>query len=280
MTEVKEISSSLVKRNNRRIDQAEKELEELMKLEASQQEEAPVEPEVSEPTVPETEENLSPDEETWKKRFGDLRRHQQKTEKALKDEIESLKNSVPQNPPLPKTEEEVADWVSRFPDVAAIVETLADKKAKERDSDLEARLSQIEEMRDQIDLEKAETAILKIHPDFKEISQSDEFHTWADTQPKWIQDSLYDNADAKTVARSIDLYKLDKGIKKISPDKNAALSVNTRARVTPQENEKDSWYSESQISKMSDKEFSQKSEEIEKAQREGKFHYDISRKAR
>jgi hypothetical protein len=280
MTEVKEISSSLVKRNNRRIDQAEKELEELMKLEASQQEESPVEPEVSEPTVPETGENLSSDEETWKKRFGDLRRHQQKTEKALKDEIESLKNSVPQNPSLPKTEEEVADWVSRFPDVAAIVETLADKKAKERDSDLEARLSQIEEMRDQIDLEKAETAILKIHPDFKEISQSDEFHTWADTQPKWIQDSLYDNADAKTVARSIDLYKLDKGIKKISPDKNAALSVNTRARVTPQENEKDSWYSESQISKMSDKEFSQKSEEIEKAQREGKFHYDISRKAR
>ena len=280
MTEVKEISSSLVKRNNRRIDQAEKELEELMKLEASQQEENPVQPEVSEPTVPETEENLSPEEKTYQKRYSDLRRHQQKTEKALRDEIESLKNSVSQNPSLPKTEEEVADWVSRFPDVAAIVETLADKKAKERDSDLEARLSQIEEMRDQIDLEKAETAILKIHPDFKEISQSEEFHTWADTQPKWIQDSLYDNADAKTVARSIDLYKLDKGIKKISPDKNAALSVNTRARVTPQENEKDSWYSESQISKMSDKEFSQKSEEIEKAQREGRFHYDISRKAR
>jgi hypothetical protein len=200
MTEVKEISSSLVKRNNRRIDQAEKELEELMKLEASQQEENPVQPEVSEPTVPETEENLSPEEKTYQKRYSDLRRHQQKTEKALRDEIESLKNSVAQNPSLPKTEEEVADWVSRFPDVAAIVETLADKKAKERDSDLEARLSQIEEMRDQIELEKAETAILKIHPDFKEISQSGDLHTWAKTQPKWIQDSLYDNADAETVA--------------------------------------------------------------------------------
>jgi hypothetical protein len=43
--------------------------------------------------------------------------------------------------------------------------------------------------------------------------QDDTFHKWAEDQPKWVQDALYENTeDAKSVARVIDLYKVDQGI--------------------------------------------------------------------
>ena len=67
-----------------------------------------------------------------------------------------------------------------------------------------------------------------MHPDFIEIRQDDAFHTWAEAQPKWVQNALYENIDdAQSVARVIDLYKVDKGItnkKKAKPSEKAAAS--------------------------------------------------------
>ena len=43
-------------------------------------------------------------------------------------------------------------------------------------------------------------------------AESDTFHDWAEEQPKWVQDALYENADdPASVVRVIDLYKSDKG---------------------------------------------------------------------
>ena len=39
---------------------------------------------------------------------------------------------------------------------------------------------------------KAEAELMRIHPDFDEIRESDDFHNWADEQPMG-QDALYDN---------------------------------------------------------------------------------------
>ncbi len=56
--------------------------------------------------------------------------------------------------------------------------------------------------------EKAEAELMKIHPDFAEIRDSDDFHDWADEQPKWVQDALYENSeDARSAARAIDLIQ-------------------------------------------------------------------------
>ena len=79
-----------------------------------------------------------------------------------------------------------------------------------------------------------------MHPDFIEIRQDDTFHAWAKDQPKWVQDALYENMDdAKSVARVIDLYKVDKGIttkKSNTSDKAAASSVKTKgAQPEPDE---------------------------------------------
>ena len=63
-------------------------------------------------------------------------------------------------------------------------------------------------MRTQAKKEKAEVELLNIHPDFAQIREDDVFHSWAEEQPKWVQDALYENTDdAKSVARVLDLYK-------------------------------------------------------------------------
>lgn len=264
----------------RRVAETEKELADLMQPLQTTEEVA------KEEVVVQEDDNLSAEEKSFKKRYGDLRRHQQLKEKELQAKIDALEGQLRDAPTanLPKIEEDVNAWVEKYPDVAAIVENLADKKAKqrvnERDTEYDTRLKQVEEMRDNLTKEKAEAELMRLHPDFDEIRNADAFHDWAELQPKWVQNALYEDDDVVSTARAIDLYKMDKGIKKTSPDKNAAMSVNTRNRVTPQDDESSSWFSESQVKKMSDKEFTANLEAIEKAQRDGRFRYDLSQKAR
>ena len=97
-----------------------------------------------------------------------------------------------------------------------------------------------------------------------------------------MQDALYENTDdAKSVARVIDLYKVDAGIKtskKVSADKSAASSVKTRSSTKPEADQASKYLSESQVAKMSLKEYEKRQEEIFEAQRTGKFIYDMSKK--
>ena len=230
------------------------------------------------------EPKLSKEEESFKKRYGDLRRHMQEKEQEYKLELEKVKAQLDKSTKnelvLPKSEEEITAWAKQYPDVAAIVEAIADKKASERSSDLDKRLKEIEELRVQAKKDKAEAELMSLHPDFTEIRAADEFHDWAEAQPKWVQDALYENVDdAKSVARVIDLYKADKGISKqktTSSDKAAASSVNAKTRNTPEADESKSFFRESQVNKMSTKEYEKNADAIMDAIRSGKFVYDVS----
>ena len=103
---------------------------------------------------------------------------------------------------LPKSEEEIDEWSKEYPDVAAIVETIAMKKARETSANIEERLEKINAMSAEASKDKAEAELMKIHPDFNDIRDSDDFHEWADEQPKWVQDALYENDnDARSAAR-------------------------------------------------------------------------------
>ena len=94
---------------------------------------------------------------------------------------------------LPKSDEDIEEWATKYPDVAGIVETIAAKKAKEQSAALEERIKAIDEMQLNASQEKAEAELMRLHPDFDEIRDSDDFHQWADEQPKWVQDALYEN---------------------------------------------------------------------------------------
>jgi hypothetical protein len=307
-------------RNAARVAREEAELQELLKQagviqdednEDSVQQEAteeateaepsgaePVEPEVQPESNPEQEApekkaeasedddtELSAEEKSFKKRYSDIRRHMQEKDKEYKAELEKLKaqlNAATKNElVLPKSTEEVEAWAKKYPDIAGIVEAIADKKASERASDLDSRLKEIEELRVSAKREKAEAELMSLHPDFNEIRQDNAFHSWADSQPKWVQDALYENEDdAKSVARVLDLYKVDKGIKtqkRSSEDKDAASSVKAK-KAAPATDDSSNYLRESQVAKMSIKEYEKRAEEIFEAQRKGKFIYDLSKK--
>ena len=262
----------------------EEELKELLEEQKKDAEEV-TKPETS------TDGESEPDnaeERSFKKRYGDLRRHSQKQTEDFKKEIDSLKNQLDsatrKEITLPKSDEDIEAWTKQYPDVAAIVETIATKKAMEQSKNLEERMKTIDEMQFNVTKEKAENELLRMHPDFGEIRDSDEFHEWAEEQPKWVQDALYENDnDARSAARAIDLYKADKNLtpKKVSSNKDAAKLVDTKGtRSKPVENESKSYLKESVVEKMSAQEYEKKSDDIMEAIRSGKFIYDISGSAR
>ena len=233
------------------------------------------------------EDDLGAEERNFKKRYGDLRRHSQKKEEEFNAKIAALEAQVnkaaKQELVLPKTDEELEAWTKEYPDVAAIIESIADKKAKASASALEERMAEFEELKVNAQREKAEAELVKIHPDFIEIRQDDTFHNWAKEQPQWVQDALYENVDdAKSVARVIDLYKIDKGINtksKAKPsEKAAASSVKTKSAAAPEPDEAAGYIRESEVAAMSIKQYEKRQEEILDAQRNGRFIYDVSRK--
>ena len=308
-----ETNSVSHKRNLSRVERDEAELKELLKQAgvtqdetAEQKEEtSQAEPDSSQPSKPQVQAEsstqqeekpeakaqeatteLSSEEKTFKQRYSDIRRHMQDKEQEWKIKFEKLEqqlNAAAKNElVLPKSDQEIEAWAKKYPDVAGIVEAIADKKSRERSTELDSRLKEIEGMRIQAQRERAEAELLSLHPDFEGIRSDDAFHDWAEEQPKWVQDALYENAeDAKSVARVIDLYKSDNGIKTAkgsSSDKSAASSVRTKRNTTPSEDSSASYLSESKVAKMSIKEYEKRSEEIFEAQRQGKFIYDMSKK--
>jgi len=309
-----EVHSASHSRNQARIDKDEAELREILKEagyaqeDETQEETAEAKPDSKEPEAKpvqaegdtkqkeepkaETQEaddddaDLSAEEKTFKQRYGDIRRHMKDKEQEWKlrfEKLESQLESATKNElVLPKSDEEIEAWSKKYPDVAGIVEAIADKKAQERSSDIDKRLKEVEELRITAKREKAEAELAALHPDFNNIRADDVFHEWAKEQPKWVQDALYENVDdAKSVARVIDLYKVDKGIttkKASAPDKGAASSIKTKRNTTPEHDETSKILRESQVANMTIKEYEKRQAEIMDAQRSGNFIYDMSRK--
>ncbi len=280
MVEQVETKSAFINKKYSNEDKLKREEEELEQLLAEQK------GEVEEPE-PEPE---NAEEKSFKKRYGDLRRHQQEKEKELSAKIEALQAQLSEATKkeinLPKSDEDIEAWAAKYPDVAAIVETIAIKKAKEQAAVLEERVRAVDELQMTATREKAEAELLRYHPDFEDIRETDDFHNWVNEQPQSIQDALYENAsDARTAARAIDLYKADKNIttkkKTKTTDKDAARSVNARnSRSKPDTSDGSKAILESEVQKMSAQEYEKMSDDIMEAIRTGNFVYDLSGNAR
>ena len=157
---------------------------------------------------------LSAEEKSFKKRYGDLRRHMQEKDKEWNEKLEALSTNKKRAGIVPpKSDEDIEAWAKEYPDVAGIVETIAAKKAKELFSKAESRLSELDEAHNEALRMKAENVIRKTHEDFDDLRQEDKFHDWAEEQPKWVKDALYENMDdPASVIRVIELYKMDNGM--------------------------------------------------------------------
>jgi len=255
-------------------DEEEEEQQQVEQREAAPKEEAQ-----------EDDKNLTPEERTFKKRYGDLRRHMEAKEKEWNDKFEALKNASQKKGIVPpKSDEDIEQWARKYPDVAGIVETIAAKKAKELFAKADARLQELDKAEAEAYRMKAENQIREAHGDFDDLRDSDAFHEWAEEQPKWVQDALYENMDdPASVIRVIDLYKVDKGITKDarkSTSKAAASSVGRGSRTRVDAEGSSRQIKESDVAKMSASEFEKRADEITEAMRSGRFVYDVSGSAR
>jgi DNA repair exonuclease SbcCD ATPase subunit len=268
-------------RNRKRIEEQEKQLAEL---EAGQEEEK-VEAEQSEPAKEPEKEELSGEERTYKKRYSDLRSHLNKQAeelKQLKAQLETAQKTGKVR--APTSDESIDAWAAKYPEIAGIVETIAEKKAQEKFNSADERLREIDKLNSEAQRTKAENEIRAMHSDFDDLRGSDDFHDWAGEQPKWVQDALYENQDdPKSVIRVIDLYKVDKGMDtkgKRQNTKDAASAVKTKRTAKPETTNTAGQILESEVQRMSSAEYEKRSDEIMEAIRSGKFVYDLSGGAR
>jgi hypothetical protein len=269
-------------RNRKRIEEDEKELETLMGRQEVTKEE---EPKQAVAVPQEVEEEISDTEEkSFKKRYGDLRRHMSEKEKEWEAKFAELKASPDKRILPPKSDEDIAAWASKYPDVAAIVETIATKKADEKLSGYKQKFEEYEKVTYENTRDKAMNAIRASHDDFDELRRSDEFHGWVEEQPKWVQDALYENEeDAKAVIRVLDLYKVDKGLTpsgRKEKSREAASSVSSKSKARVDFDNSDGKIYESQVDKMDMNTYAKNEAKIMEAIRKGNFMYDVSGGAR
>ena len=150
-------------------------------------------------------------------------------------------------------------------------------KADSRAKEMETKYQNLQVQQEQINREKAEVELLKAHPDYKDIRSKDEFHDWATKQDPVIQGWLQENtSNASLAGRAIDLYKMDKGISKLSKKqetavkKEAAKAITKTAKATETELPQKKVWSYAAIAKMTVNEYAKYEEEIDKAVREGR----------
>lgn len=270
--------------NKERIEQEEEELRKLTQENQAAKSDANTDDDSDDDS------NLSPEDKSFKKRYGDLRRHTQKKELELQKQIDELsaqlKQTTTQQLRMPTSEEELEQWTKDFPDVAKIVETIAMKKASEMSKALEERIKRLDEKDADVSRQKAEAELMRIHPDFDKIRETSEFHDWVEVQPKWVQQALYENeSDAVSAARAIDLYKADMGLTtkkatKRDSDKEAAKSVSRTSKSAPDSDNEQGLVYESQVERMSAQEYERNQDAIIAAIKSGKFVYDKTGSAR
>lgn len=286
--------SRLVARNAALEAELEREIAELEALERGEapntgekvdaREEKPFVSKEEEPATeqaPDKEEELSVEERTWKKRHGDLRRHTQKQIDELKTEIGRLKEKPSVDALPPASVEEVKAWAEKNPKAAAIIRELASTGAREEVSSKEftERLEKLEELKEENARREEEAKIAKVHPDLADLQNSDDFHDWAEAQVPTVKNMVYDGT-SEEVIWAITQYKLARGIKTKEIEREAGKGVKRSSKTDVDVGQRGKTFSESQVSVMPLHEYERLQDDIEEAQRAGRFVYDMTGAAR
>ena len=215
----------------------------------------------------------------YKKRYDDLKKHYDSKLNEFKIREQELLNEAASNRPAyqaPKTEEELEEFKTKYPDVFEVVETVAHMQSESKAKVLEERLSQLQEREAQMLRQSAEERLMEKHPDFNEIRNSDDFHKWAKEQPQSIQDWIYNNSDNPDLAsRALDLFKKDLGIeaepKKTTSKKTKSAADMVSTKTTSVEPKSEKVWSEREIAAMSMDEFDKHEAEISEAMQQGRI---------
>ncbi len=220
----------------------------------------------------------------YKKRYDDLKRYYDRKLGEWSNKEGDLKAQLRDNRPKytpPKSADELSAFKKDYPDIYGVVETVSHLQSQTEMKGLQEEVNSLKKANTALSQREAQLELSKLHPDFNQIKESDDFHNWADTQPMEIKKWVYENtSDGKLAARAVDLYKKDRGLgldKKATEDKRvtqgADLLVKTNEQIQPPTNNKVIFKS-SDFEKMSDAEFERNEKSILTAQREGRITRD------
>ena len=221
----------------------------------------------------------------YKKRYDDLKKHYDGRVNSFKAREDELLAEVRSNRPkykAPKSAEQLEAFKREYPDVYGVVESVSHLQASKETEDLKSEINNLKKLNTSINKEKAEAKLARLHPDFEEIRESDNFHNWANNQPEDIKKWIYGNAvDADLASRAIDLFKQDTGKSKQKSEVSgdtvpASEMIQVRSSKDIGYGTKKIW-TRSQIAAMSQSEFAKNEKAIEEAQREGRIVNDTSK---
>ena len=218
----------------------------------------------------------------YKKRYDDLKKHyDSKLSEFKQRELELLEQAqqgqVKYTPP--KSEEELAEFKQKYPDVYDVVETVATMQSESRAKQLEEKVKLLQEREQQLVRLDAEKELKAKHPDFDDVRNSDDFHDWAKSQPESIQNWIYKNSnDPEAASRAIDLFKSDMGItskqqqlSRGSESKSSAADMVSTKTTNVEPKEAKIW-TQKEILSLSPEEFDRLEKEIDKAWDEGRIN--------
>ena len=264
--------------------------EELAELEAANR------PQPKDGTEETSEVVAEPEADTWKERYSNLQSYSAKQlneAKAKNSELEqrlSLLENKHTESSVPTNVDEMRKWMEDYPELASILKAMMKEEAQFVKEELGAKIDKIQEIDRQLEASKAFQAITKVHPDFGELVNSTEFHEWISRQPEEkgragqaMLDVMTNGFDSDEAIKVINIYKRELAPvgKKKDPIRSAAEAVSRSviSEVPTNASGKRQW-KESEIERMSFKDFDKYEEDIDAAKREGRFVYDVTGAAR
>ena len=228
----------------------------------------------------ETKQEESP-EHDYKKRYDDLKKHYDNKLQEWKSEKEAIKTTAQQmdldpSIKLPKSPDELDEFKSKYPDVYAVVQTVAAMQAQEQSEGLKKELETIKGREKELVVQNAYKTLTSAHPDFNDIRNDEKFLLWLDDQPESISEGITkNNTDSKWAIRVLDLYKADTGLKTKSNKSNASAAESVRTpssrEVPTDKNSGKKIWKMQDIAKMKSWEFEKLEKEIDLARAEGRI---------
>lgn len=227
-------------------------------------------------------------EETFEKRYNDLRSFADKKISELVAEKKALLERVKggdkgQAIELPATEAELTDFAAKYPDFWRIMATYVTKATQDKVAYTEAEVEALMEKQRKLEQKEALVKIREAHPDFDKIGEEDAFHEFLEEKEQYQKYFYEFNTDAESAIDAIDLYKVWKQKKYPSkPQKNerpksdgSDLHVDTRSKILPEGTPKDvKMWRTSEIKRLKPQEFEKLEQELELAAKEGRIIRD------
>lgn len=231
------------------------------------------------------DENLTREELTDRKRYGDLRRHTQEKEADYKRQIEDLQRQVEttqaQKSAAPlSSDDEMEQLEKDHPKLMEAIRTATHKATAEDRAQIAELRSDRKKANVATDKANARALLMSSHPDAATLVGSDAWYDWVESKPKGVQNHIYDEApfDGELICNYVAQFKAETGISKSANapsqreiDAAAARTVGRGSSGDPSAgNELPTW-TEAELDEMSQAEYEQNSDAIDLAHAQGRI---------